>query len=155
MEESGPTEITPFIGISAIWALHPAIWFFTSLVSLTQWTWVWTTSGRWWRRDKPGVLQSVGSQSWTWLSNSATTNFPIRSGISLSATRSGVFFLLFLLGTLHAQIFMLGGPEWLMTMASLFIDMTGNTPFHNSYKCFKLSQSKVPPLLQRFNKPWW
>ena len=29
---------------------------------LTQWTWVWANSGRWWRIGKPGVLQSMGSQ---------------------------------------------------------------------------------------------
>ena len=32
------------------------------LVSPTQWTWVWASSGRWWRTRKPGVLQSMGSQ---------------------------------------------------------------------------------------------
>ena len=32
------------------------------MVSLTQWTWVWVSSGIWWRTGKPGVLQSVGSQ---------------------------------------------------------------------------------------------
>ena len=31
------------------------------MASLTQWTWVWANSGRWWRTGKPGVLQSVGS----------------------------------------------------------------------------------------------
>ena len=30
--------------------------------SPTRWTWVWTSSGRWWRTGKPGVLQSMGSQ---------------------------------------------------------------------------------------------
>ena len=30
--------------------------------SLTQWTWVWTGSRRWWRTGKLGVLQSMGSQ---------------------------------------------------------------------------------------------
>ena len=30
------------------------------MVSLTQWIWVWTSSGRWWRTGKPGVLQSMG-----------------------------------------------------------------------------------------------
>ena len=29
---------------------------------LTQWTWIWASSGREWRTVKPGVLQSVGSQ---------------------------------------------------------------------------------------------
>ena len=30
--------------------------------SPTQWTWVWASSGRWWWRGKPGMLQSMGSQ---------------------------------------------------------------------------------------------
>ena len=30
--------------------------------SLTQWTGVWASSGRWWRTGKPGVLQFMGSQ---------------------------------------------------------------------------------------------
>ena len=32
------------------------------VASPTQWTWVWASSGRWWRTGKPGVLQSMGSQ---------------------------------------------------------------------------------------------
>ena len=32
------------------------------MVSLTQWTWVWVSSGSWWWTGKPGVLQSMGSQ---------------------------------------------------------------------------------------------
>ena len=28
--------------------------------SPTQWTWVWASSGRWWRTGKPGILQSMG-----------------------------------------------------------------------------------------------
>ena len=28
----------------------------------TQWTWVWASSGNWWWTERPGVLQSVGSQ---------------------------------------------------------------------------------------------
>ena len=32
------------------------------MASLTQWTWVWTSSRSWWWTDKPGVLQSMGSQ---------------------------------------------------------------------------------------------
>ena len=28
------------------------------MASLTQWTWVWANSRRWWRTGKPGVLQS-------------------------------------------------------------------------------------------------
>ena len=32
------------------------------VASLTQWTWVWASSGRWWWTGRPGVLQSMGSQ---------------------------------------------------------------------------------------------
>ena len=39
------------------------------MASLTQWTWVWAGSGSWWWTGKPGVLQSMGSKSWTQLSN--------------------------------------------------------------------------------------
>ena len=33
------------------------------MASLTQWTWVWVNSRSWWRTGRPGVLQSMGSQS--------------------------------------------------------------------------------------------
>ena len=49
------------------------------MASPTQWTWVWASSRSWWWTGKPGMLQSMESQSWTglWLNwlmplNSAT-----------------------------------------------------------------------------------
>ena len=39
------------------------------MASLTRWTWVWASSGRWWWTGRPGVLQSMGSQSRTGLSD--------------------------------------------------------------------------------------
>ena len=45
------------------------------MASLTQWTWVWASSSRWWRTGKPNMLAVHGvSKSQTWLSN-WTTNF--------------------------------------------------------------------------------
>ena len=32
------------------------------MVSLTQWTWVWVSSGSWWWTGKPGMLLSMRSQ---------------------------------------------------------------------------------------------
>ena len=32
------------------------------MASLTQWTWIWASSGSWWSTGKPGVLQSIRSQ---------------------------------------------------------------------------------------------
>ena len=32
------------------------------MASSTHWTWVWASSGRWWRTGKPGVPQSMGPQ---------------------------------------------------------------------------------------------
>ena len=37
------------------------------MASLTRRTWVWASSGSWWWTGRPGVLQSTGSQSRTWL----------------------------------------------------------------------------------------
>ena len=41
------------------------------MASLTQWIWVWASSGNWWRTGKPGMLQSMGSQrvGQIWLSD--------------------------------------------------------------------------------------
>ena len=39
------------------------------MASPTWWAWVWVNSGNWWLTGQPGMLQSTGSQSWTWLSN--------------------------------------------------------------------------------------
>ena len=33
------------------------------MASPTQWTWVWVSSGSWWWTRKPGMLQSMGSQT--------------------------------------------------------------------------------------------
>ena len=43
------------------------------MASPTPWTWVWASSGRWWRTGKPGVLRSMGSQSLAQLSEWMTT----------------------------------------------------------------------------------
>ena len=42
------------------------------MASPTQWTWIWESSGRWWRTRKPGMPQSMGLQSWTWLGDWTT-----------------------------------------------------------------------------------
>ena len=39
------------------------------MASLTRWTWVWVNSRSWWWTGRPGVLQFMGSQSQTRLSN--------------------------------------------------------------------------------------
>ena len=49
--------------------------------SLTQRTWLRASSGRWWRTGKPGVLQSMGSQ--TQLNNSVL--FPQVNSVILHA----------------------------------------------------------------------
>ena len=44
------------------------------MASPTQWTWVWTSSGRWWRAGKPGMLQSLGVtelDTTEWLNNNS------------------------------------------------------------------------------------
>ena len=93
MQESGLTEIIPFICISAIWGQYPV--FFHIL-------------------PKSSVLTRGSS-------------------CSLMATRQQVLFSF--LSALQAQKFMFGGPELLMVVTSLFIDMAGNTPFLSVCVC--------------------
>ena len=45
------------------------------MASLTQWTWIWASSRRQWRTGEPGVLQSMGSQGQTWLSDRTATDW--------------------------------------------------------------------------------
>ena len=45
--------------------------------------WVWVNSRSWWWTERPGVLQSVGSQSQIWLSNWTELNWIILSDIFL------------------------------------------------------------------------
>ena len=53
------------------------------MASLTQWTWVWASSRRWWGTGKPGVLQFMGSQrvglhwltKWNWTELNHEKNF--------------------------------------------------------------------------------
>ena len=42
------------------------------MASLIQWTWVWTKSKTEWRTEKPGMLQPLGLQSWTQVSDWTT-----------------------------------------------------------------------------------
>ena len=48
------------------------------MASLTQWTWVCVGSGSWWWTGKPGMLQSMGLQSQTLLSNWSELNWSLR-----------------------------------------------------------------------------
>ena len=91
MQESGLTEIKPFICISAIWGQYPVFFTFPP---------------------------------------PATPLFPPPTSQLLSAhCREQLKPYFSFLGVLLAQKFTYGVPEWLMTVASLFIDMVGNTPF--------------------------
>ena len=46
--------------------------------SLTQWTWVWVDSGRWWWTGRPGVLWFMGSQGvrHDWATELKSPKFP-------------------------------------------------------------------------------
>ena len=61
------------------------------MASLTQWTWVWASSGSWWWTGRPGVLQSVGSQRvrHEWVTELNWTNLDLLLGsLSLVLTLS-------------------------------------------------------------------
>ena len=61
------------------------------IASLTQWTWVWANSGRWWRTWKPGVLQSMGSQR---VGHDWATCPPLFTGPTLDPLQISFLFLI-------------------------------------------------------------
>ena len=56
------------------------------MASPTQWTWVWVSSRSWWRRGKPSVLQSMGSQrvGHNWVTELNWT--PSQSDLTITST---------------------------------------------------------------------
>ena len=46
---------------------------------LTQWTWVWASSGSWWWTGKSGMLQPTGLQSQTRLSDWTELNWNVKN----------------------------------------------------------------------------
>ena len=61
---------------------------------IDQWTWVWVNPRSWWWTGGPGVLQSMGSQSWTRLSDWTELKAdPFR--VSITLTTFVHFLLLF------------------------------------------------------------
>ena len=54
------------------------------MASPTQWTWVWASFRSWWWTGKPGVLQSMGSQSQTQLSDWTELNWTVAHHVPLS-----------------------------------------------------------------------
>ena len=57
------------------------------MASLTRWTWVWASSGSWWWTGKPGVLQFIGSQSWTWLRDWTELNWKARRYLKINTDK--------------------------------------------------------------------
>ena len=59
------------------------------MASLTQWTWVWVNCRSWWWTGKPGMLQSMGLQSqtrlsdWTELNGGKLNSLPLSSWTSI------------------------------------------------------------------------
>ena len=61
------------------------------MASLTQRTWVWVDSGRWWWTGRPGVLQSMGLQGvgHNWETELNWTELPAWQAGSLSLSQQG------------------------------------------------------------------
>ena len=68
------------------------------MASLTLWTWVWASSGSWWRTGKPvrGVAKSRTRLSdWTelsWRQREKKDNHLVSKGVGLSEIRKGKYF---------------------------------------------------------------
>ena len=58
------------------------------MASPSQWTWVWVDCRSWWWTGRPGMLQFMGSQSWTWLSYWSELNWTMVNQLPFEASLS-------------------------------------------------------------------
>ena len=65
--------------------------------STTQWTWIWANSGKWWRTEKPGLLQSVAlprvGQDSDWATNWSTIDLQCCVSFRCTAKWSGYTYI--------------------------------------------------------------
>ena len=113
------------------------------MVSLTQWTWVWVSSGSWWWTGKPGVLQSMGSQKvgHDW----ATELNCWRKGVVHNPTKCGVLFLN------APKVSWPSTPPPALHVSSLFVSLVLAFPFPPLLLYSALFLSLLHPLRSRSN----
>ena len=73
--QSNPLSIR-LMALLGLW-----VFYIGWMASLTQQTWVWANSRRWWRTGKPGVLRSMESQSRTPNGNSIGCRFSSQESV--------------------------------------------------------------------------
>ena len=71
------------------------------LASPTQWTWVWTSSRRWWGAGKPVVLQSIGAQ-WVDMTEQLNNNLS-RAAYGHPGLPTAVWFASYVQGLPHRK----------------------------------------------------
>ena len=72
------------------------------MASLTWWTWAWASFGSWWWTGKPGVLQPMGSLSWTRLSD--WTDKPLSKRIKQPNELVNIYFTFDINALLYSSI---------------------------------------------------
>ena len=107
------------------------------MASPTGRTWVWASSGSWWRTGKPGVLQSMGSQRvrHDWVTEQPQQNSVIPLGTSLVLNMA--------FEALHglALIKFLAIPQWVHPQTSAIINLITLTTWVHLYMLFSVPES--------------
>ena len=81
--------------LQTVFNIHCLILNSPSVASPTQWTWIWANCRSLWRTEEPGMLQSMGLQSWTWLKDwTAKTMVRKASSFSRFSTTLVIFLCL-------------------------------------------------------------
>ena len=81
------------------------------MASLTQWTWLWASSRRWWRTGKPGVLQSMGLQ---------------RVGHNWAAEKQQILALFCTFSSWEISLYF---KQWVLDLSKRFLLLIGVTTF--------------------------
>ena len=133
------------------------------MASSTPWTWVWGSSGRWWRTGKPGVLQSMESQTdmAEWLNNNIhnvllfSSSFWILSLCLLFSSLAMIYLVVILIVFIMADIYSTSWINFFMkfrNFSNIFFSAPFYLPLSETPITLKLNHLTLSSMTLKF---WW
>ena len=133
------------------------------MASSTQWTWVWASSGKWWRIGKPGVLQATESHTdmTEWLNNNihnvllSSGSFWILSLCLLFSSLTIIYLVVVLIVFIMADIYSTSWINFFMkfrNFSNIFFSAPFYLPLSETPITLKLNHLTLSSMTLKF---WW
>ena len=133
------------------------------MASSTQWTWVWASSGKWWRTGKPGVLQATESHTdmTEWLNNNihnvllSSGSFWILSLCLLFSSLTIIYLVVVLIVFIMADIYSTSWINFFMkfrNFSNIFFSAPFYLPLSETPITLKLNHLTLSSMTLKF---WW